>query len=188
MSRPIGNVIGFDDAPFERFYRGDVMVIGAVFSRTRLDGVVRAYVRRDGANATRRLIEMVEAHQFREHIRAVLLQGIALAGFNVVDIHGLSRALNKPVLVITRRKPDLKAVNRALTERVPGGIRKWQLIERAGPMEALGKLYIQRAGLNLPEAAAMLKITTLHGLLPEPLRVAHLIAGGVTTGASHGRA
>jgi uncharacterized protein len=29
---------------------------------------------------------------------------------------------------------------------------------------------------------------TLHGNLPEPLRLAHLIAGGVTTGESRGRA
>jgi endonuclease V-like protein UPF0215 family len=188
MSRPIGNVIGIDDAPFERHYRGDVMVVGAVFSRTRLDGVVRGYVRRDGVNATRRIVEMVEGHQFCGHIRAVLLQGIAVAGFNVVDIHQLCQTLKRPVLVVTRRRPDLAAVNRALLGRIPGGMRKWKLIERAGPMEPLGTLYVQRAGLSLSEAAAMLKATTLHGLLPEPLRVAHLIAGGITTGASRGRA
>ncbi|MBN1655183.1 MAG: DUF99 family protein [Deltaproteobacteria bacterium] len=188
MSRAIGNVIGIDDAPFERSYRGDVMVVGAVFSRTRLDGVVRAYVRRDGVNATRRIVEMVEGHQFREHIRAVLLQGIAVAGFNVVDIHELCRSLKRPVLVVTRRRPDLDAVRRALLERTPGGSRKWKLIERAGLMEPVGKLYVQRAGLSLAEAAAMLKVTTLHGLLPEPLRVAHLIAGGIATGASRGHA
>ena len=38
------------------------------------------------------------------------------------------------------------------------------------------------------EAEQVLATTTLHGNLPEPLRVAHLIAGGVTTGTSRGRA
>lgn len=188
VSRVFTNVIGFDDAPFPRQHRGDVLLVGAVFSRTRLDGVVSVRVRRDGANATRRMIEAIECRQFQEHIRAVLLQGIAVAGFNVVDILGLSRALAKPVLVVARRRPDLPSIRRALLGRVAGGARKWKLIERIGPMEPLGNLFVQRVGLSLPEAAAMLEATTLHGLLPEPLRVAHLIAGGVTTGASRGRA
>jgi endonuclease V-like protein UPF0215 family len=30
--------------------------------------------------------------------------------------------------------------------------------------------------------------TTLHGNIPEPLRIAHLIAGGIVAGRSRGRA
>ena len=33
----------------------------------------------------------------------------------------------------------------------------------------------------------MLERTTQHGIIPEPLRLAHLIAGGTTTGKSRGR-
>lgn len=38
------------------------------------------------------------------------------------------------------------------------------------------------------EGEELLAATTLHGKLPEPLRVAQLVAGGVTTGVSRGRA
>src|SRR5262245_55427070 len=75
----ITNVVGFDDAPFKHEHRGDVTVIGAVCSRTRLDGVLASRVRRDGANATARMVELVERSPFTGHIRAVLLQGIAVA-------------------------------------------------------------------------------------------------------------
>ena len=34
------HVVGFDDAPFARWYRGDVPVVGAVFCGLRLEGVV----------------------------------------------------------------------------------------------------------------------------------------------------
>ncbi len=186
--KPITNVVGFDDAPFPHEHRGDVRVVGAVCSRTRLDGVLSGRVRRDGVNATDALIELVAGGKFREHVRAVLLQGIALAGFNVVDIHRLSAALDVPVLVVVRRQPRLSMIKEALLERAPGGARKWKLIEKAGPPEQLGPTWIQRAGLERDEAAALLRATTLHGNLPEPLRLAHLIAGGVTTGQSRGRA
>jgi endonuclease V-like protein UPF0215 family len=162
--------------------------VGTVMSRTRLDGVLTGRVRRDGANAARTMIELIERSQFRDHIRAILLHGIAVAGFNVVDIFEVYRALQRPVLVVARRQPDLGAVRRALLGRIRGGARKWQLIERAGPMEPLGNLYVQRVGLTPEQAAVMLKATTLHGNLPEALRLAHLIAGGIVKGASHGGA
>jgi uncharacterized protein len=188
MTRSFSNVVGFDDAPFDRTHRGDVTLVGVVCSRTRLDGVLTDRVRRDGVNSTRRMIEMVLGSQFREHVQAVLLQGIAVAGFNVVDLHHLAGELGVPVMATARRPPDLDAIRRALTKTGPGWKRKWRLIERAGVMEPLRGIWIQRAGLSRPEAGNLLAATTLHGKLPEPLRLAHLIAGGITTGRSRGRA
>jgi hypothetical protein len=188
VAGPIGNTVGFDDAPFAREHRGDVLLVGAVCSRTRLDGVLTGRVRRNGANATDRMIALVEGSQFVGHVRAVLLQGIAVAGFNVVDVHRLHGALGVPVLVVARRKPDLPAMRAYLRHNVPAWRRKWRLIEEAGPMEPLRGLWVQRVGLGKPAAEHLMAATTLHGKLPEPLRLAHLIAGGVTTGVSRGRA
>src|SRR5215212_12049261 len=106
--RSISNVVGFDDSPFDLEHRGDVRVVGAVCARTRLDGVLSTTVRRDGNNATDRLAELVRSSRFQAHIRAVLLQGIALAGFNVVDLERLSAALEIPVLVVVRKQPRLQ--------------------------------------------------------------------------------
>jgi endonuclease V-like protein UPF0215 family len=186
--KPITNVVGFDDAPFQHGHRGDVRIVGAVCARTRLDGVLSGKVRRDGVNATDTLIELVAGSKFREHIRAVLLQGIALAGFNVGDIHRLAAELGVPVVVAVRRAPRMHLVEHARLQRTPGGARKWKLIQAAGSLERLGALWVQRIGIERNAAAALLSATTLHGNVPEPLRLAHLIAGGVTTGESRGRA
>jgi hypothetical protein len=181
-------VVGFDDAPFPWAHRGDVRLVGAVCARTRLDGVLSGWVRRDGRNATAEMVRLVQGSRFAEHVRAVLLGGIAVAGFNVVDVHGLAEALGVPVLVIVRRPPRLHLVERALFERTPGAARKWRLVQRAGAVEKLGPLYVQRAGLSLDEARALIAATTLTGNLPEPLRLAHIIAGGTELGASKGGA
>jgi uncharacterized protein len=186
--RKLAHVIGFDDAPFLRAHRGDVMVVGTVYSQLRLDGIVSGRVRRDGQNSTRVLAELSRGSRFGEHLQAILLQGIALAGFNVVDLAELHALTRLPVLVVARKKPNLVAIRDALFNRVPGGARKWKLIQKAGPMEPVGSLWIQRAGLDLDEARELLRTTTAQGNLPEPLRIAHLIAGGVTNGASRGGA
>lgn len=184
----LSNVVGFDDGPFDRTRHGSqVLLVGAVCARTRLDGLVTGHVRQDGWNVTARMAALIEGSAFRDHIRAVLLSGITFAGFNIVDIHDLAARLQRPVLVVARRRPRLEKIRRAL-ENLPRPERRWRLIERAGLMEPAGAVLVQRAGLTLPEARQLLAATTLHGNLPEPLRLAHLIAGGLTTGHSRGRA
>jgi endonuclease V-like protein UPF0215 family len=181
-------LLGFDDAPFDRTWRGDVPVVGILCHGGRVDGALRGAVRRDGADATRRLAALVQGSRLAGQVQAVLLQGISLAGFNVIDIHDLAAALDCPVLVVARRAPDLLVIRRALMERVPGGRRKWALVERAGPMEPCGGVWVQRAGIDLTEARALLAAGTIHGRLPEALRVAHLVAGAIGRGQSRGRA
>jgi endonuclease V-like protein UPF0215 family len=181
------HVIGIDDAPFARSHRGDILMVGAVFSGTRLDGVLTGKVRRDGANATQRIAHMITASRFYAQLQLVMLQGIALAGFNVVDIHALQQRLGLPVLVVARKRPNLKAIRHALLDHVPGGARKWRLVEQAGPMEALAGVYVQRAGLSVQEAKGLVRRLAINSDIPEPLRTAHLIAGGVATGESRHR-
>jgi endonuclease V-like protein UPF0215 family len=144
-------------------------------------------VRRDGVNATRTIVRMVSGCRFYGHLQAVLLQGIAFAGFNVVDLQAAYQALGVPVIAVTRRQPDMDAVRSALLQHVPGGPRKWRLIEKAGPVEPAAGVYVQRAGISLGETGVLIEQLALNGNLPEPLRTAHLIAGGIVQGESRHR-
>jgi endonuclease V-like protein UPF0215 family len=181
------HLVGFDDGPFAPEHRGDVPLIGAVCCGTRLDGVLRGRVQRDGRNDTRAIVELVQASRFRAHLQGVLLQGIALAGFNVIDLGAVQQALGLPVLAICRREPDLPAVRRALLERVPGGAAKWRLIQRAGAPQPPAGVWVQRAGLDPESAAALIRALAVHSRIPEPLRYAHLIATAWGRGTSRQR-
>ena len=182
------HVVGFDDAPFDRSWRGDVPVVGAVFAGNRLEGILYGRVRRDGANAARNLARLAVESKYGAQLQLILLQGIALAGFNVVDLDELSGLTGLPVLVVARKAPRLDKIRRALLTRVPGGARKWSLIERLGPMEHVAGVYVQRLGLTFKQAERVIEGLAVHGNIPEPLRAAHLIAGGVASGQSRGRA
>ncbi|MFT3926042.1 MAG: DUF99 family protein [Myxococcales bacterium] len=186
--KAITNIIGFDDAPFERASREDVRVVGVVCARTRLDGVVCTWVARNGDDATVRLAEAIERSQFVGYARAVLLQGIALAGFNVVDIRALSERLGLPVVVVARRMPNFASIRAALDAIGIDPEDKWRCMQRAGTPAPLRGLWVQHAGVTRDAAERMLEATTLHGKIPEALRLAHLIAGGITRGTSRGRA
>jgi len=178
--KPYSHVAGFDDMPFTPAHRGDVGLVGTVYCEDRLEGVLRGRVRRDGANATRVIAELVENSRWAPQLQAVLLQGIALAGFNVVDLPALHRRLGIPVIAVARRAPDMGAIERALKQRVPGGERKWRLIQSAGPMQPAAGLYLQPVGMSLDAAARLVHRHARHGSVPEPLRTAHLIAAGMS--------
>jgi endonuclease V-like protein UPF0215 family len=55
-------------------------------------------------------------------------------------------------------------------------------------MEPMAGLYVQRCGITPENTARLLAGLQKNGSLPEPLRMAHIIAGGVTTGESRHRA
>ena len=186
--RSLSNVIGVDDAPFPRAHRGNVKIVATVYAGLRFDGVLIGQVRRDGRNATATVARMIAESRFREHVQLVLLQGVALAGFNVVDVPELCRRLSVPALVVMRRAPDMAAVQRALLARVPGGADKWTLVERLGPPEPVLDVYVQRIGITPAETLDVVRRLAVNGHIPEPLRTAHLIAGAIGLGHSRGRA
>lgn len=69
-----------------------MLIVGAVFAGLRLEGVLSGRIRRDGANATRVLARLASTSKFAPQLQLILLQGIALGGFNVVDIAALHEA------------------------------------------------------------------------------------------------
>ena len=89
--------------------------------------------------------------------------------------------------MVARRAPDLAAIKKALLQHVPGGRRKWALIENLEPMEPIGQIFVQRVGLTQAQARSTIDRFSLYSHIPEPLRTAHLIAGALVLGQSHGR-
>jgi len=180
-------ILGIDDSPFRKFTSGNVLVIGTVFrGGILLDGVLTTKVAIDGSNSTKKLIEMVNKSKFKPQLRCIMLNGIALGGFNVINIGELNKKTKIPVIVVIRKYPDFKKIEETL-KRI-NKHSKYSLIQKAGPVEKAGQIYIQTKGISFEKAKQILKLTCTRSLIPEPIRVAHLIAGGVVTGESKGKA
>lgn len=180
-------ILGIDDSPFKKFGKGSILVIGTIFrGGTLLDGILTTKVAIDGNNSTKKLIEMINKSKFKPQLRCIMINGIALGGFNVIDIKELNKKTKIPVIVVIRKYPDFKKIEETL-KRIKKH-KKYELIQRAGVVEKVGKIYIQRKGIALTKAKQILKLTCTRSLIPEPIRVAHLIAGGIVTGESKGKA
>ena len=55
-------------------------------------------------------------------------------------------------------------------------------------VDAHNPIYIKCAGISLQETEELIRLSTIRGVIPEPIRVAHLIASGIIRGESYGKA
>ncbi|MBI4095321.1 MAG: DUF99 family protein [DPANN group archaeon] len=191
-------ILGIDDAPFNRNTDETVLVVGVVLrGADYMDVVLSSSVEVDGIDATQKIIKLVNDSRTKDQLRCIMLDGIALAGFNVVNINALHKATGLPVIVFIKGQPDFLAIKKALAH-LDDGDDRMKLIEAAGKIreckienKAVGreeKIYFQMAGTDAETACEILKLACQHGLVPEPLRVAHMIAQGIVFGESKGRA
>lgn len=186
MKREV-RVLGVDDCPFDKFKDRHVMVVATVFrGGSFIDGVLSTTVDVDGVDSTQRLVDLVRKCKFRSQLQVILLDGIAFGGFNIVDVKDLYKRTGIPVMTIIRRMPDIQKIKSVL--RKIGQEGKIGLIDKAGKVEKIGSVYCQLVGIDKVDAGKIVRLTCTHSKIPEPLRVAHLIASGIKTGESKGRA
>ncbi|MBI5537305.1 MAG: DUF99 family protein [Deltaproteobacteria bacterium] len=187
MIRPQARIVGIDDGPFEHRPRAPVLVAGVLMrGGGRVDGVVTTRVLRDGFGATRAVARMLSTGRLAGQAQAVLIDGVAVGGFNVIDLPRLAEELEVPVIAVMRRAPDLEAVRRAI-QRTTQPERRWRMIQAAGAIERAGKMCFQVAGASTSDARQILEVATAGSEYPEALRLAHMIAGAIVTGTSRGR-
>ncbi|MCX6706757.1 MAG: DUF99 family protein [Candidatus Woesearchaeota archaeon] len=180
-------ILGIDDSSFNRFRDKKVFVIGAFFrGGDWIDGIMTTTARIDGNDAAGNIIKMVKKSKFRTQIQAILLDGIAVAGFNVIDIEELNKKTKMPVIVVVRRYPDFRRIFSVLEKLKMK--KKIEIIRRAGEPVKIGKIYAQFKGIKEQDVREILKITCTRSFIPEPIRVAHLIGQGIGLGESKGNA
>ena len=172
--------VAFDDAPHTRA-DGRVPVVGVhMRGAERVEGVLLTDVERDGGDATNRVARCYQGSGLRG-TKAILLDGASFGGFNVVDLDGLAQETGVPCLAFTVGVPDVEAMRRAL-RNVPDPEGKWALLAKRRNVTlptATTPITVSFAGMSREEAVELLGLTTARGLVPEPLRLAHMIASVV---------
>ncbi|MBI2076615.1 MAG: DUF99 family protein [Candidatus Aenigmarchaeota archaeon] len=183
-------IIAWDDCAFG-FRQKYVTAVGVVFRGAAfLDGLLSTKTTKDGTDSTDMIAKSVLDSRHYDQLSYIMLNGITIAGFNVVDIKGLNERTKLPVIAVQRRKPDMKEFMAALG-KLNDSKKKLQAVKKAGKFFRFSfrgkEILYQKAGAGNEACEELLRITCIRGNIPEPLRVAHLIASGLS-GESHGRA
>ena len=184
-------LLGVDDSPFT-FTEKYAAVIGVVMrGGSYIECVLRDQVSIDGDDATFVCKNMIKNTRHRKQLKAVLLDGIALGGFNVVDIGDVYSSTGLPVITVTRDRPDFDKIGNALKKNFEDWEYRLALIKNGTLYEvetSHNPIFVKCAGIDIEEAKEIIKLSTIRGVVPEPIRVAHLIASGIIRGESYGKA
>jgi len=182
-------VLGIDDSPF-RFRDERAIVIGALVRIPNyLESVMKTEVAVDGTDATANLAKMINLSRYKDQIEAVMLDGITLAGFNIVDIEQLSNSTDTPIVTVTRDKPDLDNMRSALTKHFDDWESRCALITKLELRKVKTEhrpIFVSSYGGDEHELDALVVAATVRGAVPEPIRMAHLIASALVRGESYG--
>ncbi len=188
MKREI-RIVGIDDMPFS-FKDKKTSIVGAVMrGGIYLEGVLKGAVTIDGRDSTEAIINMVKKSRHAGQLKIIMIDGVALGGFNVVDGNQIFEETGLPVITVTRDKPDMKKIEEALKKHFDDWKERMEIINKGELHEIKLQytIYSKFFGISTNEGKEIIKLATIRGAIPEPIRVAHLIATGIKKGESRGR-
>jgi len=166
----------------ESFQRSDTRsTVAAVVMRgdMRIDGIGFCGPTVGGTDATDQLISMY-GRLARDDIRAWMLGGCVISWFNVVDSVRLYKTTEVPVVCVSYNPSE--GIERYIREYFP---EDWEervnQMDRGGSRESVPlatghSVFIATAGLGLRKAQRLVDQFTLDGRIPEPIRVARIVA------------
>jgi len=178
------SIFAVDEAGFTsgwvRTARRKTFLVGAqVDEAVRIRRFMLRRVTVDGLDATSTIGGMVQ--RLQEACKLILLPSACLAGFNVVDITQLHEETGSPIAVVNTRKPRAQAVRAALKKHFNDWDARWGILNKMGEAQELRlrrgkKLYCNVQGMRFEEFDRLVRGLIYFGDLPEPLRIARLVA------------
>ncbi len=146
-----------------------------------VEGILSTKIAIDGNDATEKIIRLIRRTHFREQIRVLAFNGIALAGLNIVNVDALEKSLGVSCLILTRQKPHLNLLKRSVRLlKIDKKEKKERMALLSSQKRArkMNGFYVQT---SLDETRKLSKICA------DLLRLSHLISRGIATGESKGR-
>ena len=136
----------------------------------------------DGMDATEVLLSLLKDMRFG----VVMLGGVSFAGFNLIDPWAVYDRYGTPVIVVARKRPDNKSVKRALMRHFDDWADRWEVIRRLGKIHSVETfpgeppIHFEVVGATKEWAEGVLKDYAMICRVPEPVRVARIVARGVS--------
>jgi len=170
----------------ESFVKGESKksILAGVVMRTDkvVDGFVFSTVTVGGMDATEKMIEMYKTLD-REDVNLLMLNGCVISWYNVVDLYKVAEETGLPLLCVTYEESE--GLEKYFKELFPQDWERRVEIYHKNKERTLLKLdtgytvYIRFINMSLEEAKGILNKFTSHGAVPEPLRVARLLARSI---------
>lgn len=170
----------------ESFKQGNLMsrLAGVVMRHDFIiDGFVFGKCTVEGNDATDEILDMYFRLN-RDDISYIMISGLIISMYNIVDIKKIWQVTKIPVIGVTYEESE--GIEDAIIHHFPnsyeGKLEQYHKLGKRIPMtlHTDHKLYVRNEGCSFDESKKILDMLTLQGSIPEPLKVAQLLARETT--------
>jgi endonuclease V-like protein UPF0215 family len=133
----------------------------------------------EGDDATDAILDMYFRLN-RDDISYIMISGLVISMYNIIDIKKIWETTKIPVIGVTYEESG--GIEDAIRHHFPNSFeKKLEHYSKLGTRTEISlhtgyKLYLRNEGCLIEEAGKFLNLVTLQGAVPEPVRVAQLLA------------
>jgi uncharacterized protein len=163
---------------FRRPDRHSVLAGLVVRSDRVIDGFAFGEATVEGDDATRAILRLYR-RLGRDDVNLLMLSGCVISLYNVVDVDALASKSGVPVIALTYR--ESAGIEGAIRHHFRDGEGKVARYRKLGPrvpvvLHTGYRVYARLSGISEADAGRVLDSFTLQGRVPEPVRLAKLLA------------
>jgi len=144
-----------------------------------IDGFAFGSATIGGDDATGAILQLYEDLR-RPDVSYVLISGLIISLYNILDIKKIYDSLKIPVIGITYRGSDgiKDAIKNHFPDSYSSKIKDYEklAVRKKIMLRTSSKVFVINEGCTLQEVTYLLNELTLQGSVPEPIRVAQLLA------------
>jgi endonuclease V-like protein UPF0215 family len=185
-------ILGVDDAPFSREKDMQTELVMTVMRMDfKIEEIIIEKILLDGYDSTDVIIDVLN-HDMGKSVNLVMTNGITFGGMNICDLNRIYEESARPVMSITRREPDIYSMMRAIEKHHAEPQRGIDMIMQSEVKKVeiapRKTIYVNIKGIDISGARTIIEKTRKEGMMPEPIRISHLIGSAIKYGKSRGRA
>ena len=144
-----------------------------------IDGFVFGHSTVGGDDATDTILEMYEKLD-RQDISFLLISGIVISLYNIIDMKRISEKIGLPVIGVTYEESSgiEDAIKHHFPESYKSKLAEYSKLEsrKKITLHTSYNLYVRNEGCTVLETKQLLDKITLQGSIPEPLKITQLLA------------
>jgi len=188
--------MGFDDAPhlksdlahFNQNSNNNLKIplVGVVCRGIQLLNVSKGMIQVDGIDSTQEILRMYAINPYKNEIRLFLIDSPTLGGFNIPNPFEIYETTKIPVILLPDKKPKTM-MSEIYSKVFPKREEQIKILKKLPNLESLivsinqdpkisREIFFHAIGITKNEIIDLLNHLSEYSAIPEPLRLAHIIA------------
>jgi len=163
------------------------IMVGAIINGiSYLEDFKASLIKLYGLDATEKAIEIYYDLD-REDINFIIFSGVIIALYNIIDLNAFYKEIKKPVIALSYRESE--GIENTL-RTLPESEERIRIYKNNGERMKIRltngfSLYIRSIGIATRDASKIINKITIHGKIPEPVKITKSIARGILNSYQH---